>query len=145
MATRPYDPGKITIMFRGKLVTAVADGTFVKAARAEKVFKTKVGAQGDVIRTRVRNKMGSVTVTLQSTSDTNTDFSTAIALDELNGTGYGTLLIKDNNGTTVIEAQTAWLDGPADFEAGDDSSNREYTIACGELKIWNGAAISLAG
>ena len=143
MATRPYDPGKIIILFRGKQILGFADGTFVKEMRAEESFKNKAGANGDVVRTRNRNKMGSVTVTLQSTSLSNDDLSSALALDELSGTGAGALLVKDLLGNSLIQAEKAWVQKPADAPFGDDAENREWTLDCGEINIFNGGNPSL--
>lgn len=143
MATRPYDPGKVIVTFKGVQVLGFSDGTFVKTTRAEASFKTKVGAYGDVVRTRNRNKMGSVVLTLQQTSLSNDVLSTSLALDEATGTGAGTLLIKDLNGTSLFESAVAWVQKPADGSYGDDAENREWTIDCGELKIFNGGVVSL--
>lgn len=143
MATRPYDPGKVIVTFKGIQILGFADGTFVKASRSEAAFKTKVGAYGDVVRTRNRNKMGSVVLTLQQTSLSNDALSAALLNDETSGTGAGTLMIKDLNGTTLFESSVAWVNKMADGEFGDDATNREWTVDCGELKIFNGGTVAL--
>ena len=143
MATRPYDPQRIIITFKGTQILGFADGTFVKCARAEATFKTKVGAYGDVVRTRNRNKMGSCVLTLQQTSLSNDLLSLSLFNDELTGTGAGSLVVKDLNGTTLYQAEKAWVQKPADGEYADDATDREWTIDCGELSVYNGGAVSI--
>lgn len=143
MATfKNYDPSKVIVTFKGIQVQGYAESTFVKASRAEETFKTNVGAGGDVVRVRNRNRMGTVVVTLQMSSPTN-DLLQAIATqDEITGDQYGSLQIKDLNGTTYVTAEKAWIQKPADAEFGADSPNREWSIDCAELVIKNGGSVS---
>lgn len=141
MAFKNYDPGRIIIVFKGFQIQGYADGTFVKAGRKEETFKSSVGAGGDVVRVRNRNKMGDVVVTLQAAAESNDVLQAFADLDEETGLGYGALLVKDLNGTTLYTADKAWIEKPADGEFASDSSNREWTIACAQLVMKNGGAV----
>lgn len=136
-----YDPGRIIVIFKGAQIQGYAEGTFVKASRAEETFKTSAGAGGDIVRVRNRNKMGSVVITLQAASTSNDVLQGFHDIDELTGLGYGSLMIKDLNGLTLINAEKAWVNKPADGEYGAESPNREWTIDCAELSIKNGGAV----
>jgi len=142
MATfKNYDPGRIIVTFKGAQIQGYAEGTFVKASRAEETFKTNVGAGGDVVRIRNRNKMGSVVVTLQAASSSNDTLQSFVDLDELTGLGYGALMIKDLNGTTLVVAEKAWVQKPADAEYGAENPNREWIIDCAEIVVKNGGSV----
>lgn len=136
-----YDPGRIIVVFKGAQIQGYADGTFVKASRSAETFKSNVGAGGDVVRVRSRNKLGQVVITLQAASSSNDVLQAIADADENTGAAYGSLMIKDLNGTTLVVASTAWVVKPADAEYAADASNREWTIECAELKISNGGSV----
>lgn len=140
-AFKNYDPGRIIVIFKGAQIQGYAEGSFVKASRSEETFKTSVGAGGDVVRVRNRNKMGSVVITLQAAAASNDVLQAFHDTDELTGLGYGALMIKDLNGSTLITAEKAWIQKPADGEYGADSPSREWTIDCAEIIIKNGGAV----
>lgn len=140
-AFKNYDPGRIIITFKGAQIQGYAEGVFVKATRNEESFKAQSGAGGDVVRVRNRNKMGQVVITLQAASDSNDILQAFADVDELTGLGYGPLMIKDLNGTTLILAEKAWVVKPADGEYGADAPNREWTIECAELDMKNGGSL----
>lgn len=140
-----YDPGRIIVTFRGILFQGVASGTFVNVERDTDTFSDEVGAYGDVVRVRSRDKRGTVKVTLLSSSLTNDALSVLHSRDEGNddggGLGYGSLLIKDLNGTTLVSAKNAWLMKPADLEYGDEGGQREWTLKCAELNMFVGGSV----
>lgn len=137
---KQYDPGQIVVIFKGVQILGYASGTFVKASRTKETFAMSVGAGGDVVRVRSRDKTGSVAITIQAASPTNDVLTGFIASDEATGSGVGALLIKDLYGTTLITADKAWLEKPADGEYAADSPDREWTICCAELFISNGGS-----
>ena len=133
-----YDPGRITVVFNAVLVQGYADGAFVKAERNNDTYSVSVGAGGDVTRVRSRDKTGQVTLTLQAESPTNDLLSALFEADEEFGISYGSLLIKDLNGTTLCVAEHAWIMKPAPIEYSNDAGTREWVIECADLKIFAG-------
>lgn len=138
---RQYDPGQWVLNFKGIDLVAIADGTFLNAERNERSFKIKVGAGGDVTRTRVRDKTGAVTVTLQAASPSNDLLSGALLEDEQFGTGTGPLLVKDLYGNTLIDCDTAWIEGWPAVEGADEASNREWVFHCADLGLFVGGSV----
>lgn len=137
-----YDPGRVVASFRGIPFLAYMDGTFISAERTNDAFSMQVGAGGDVTRVRSRDLTGSVTFTLQAASPTNDLLSAVAAEDELFGTGYGALMIKDLNGNTLLEAPTAWIRKLPTTEFSDEASGREWVLDCSELIMFVGGAIT---
>lgn len=136
-----YDPKLVVVSFTGIPLLGYAPGTFVEVDRAEDAFKLVAGATGDVTRVRNRKINGSVTVTLQAESPTNDLLSAQAELDRIFGTGFGPLLVKNINGTTICMAEIAWIKKPAKVEYSDDASNREWVFDCAELLMLVGGAI----
>ncbi len=138
MALKEYDPGEVQLSFFGVIPTGYAEGTMITVERDERTWTKKVGADGEVARTRVRNSSGKVTFTLMSTSASNAELSVILIADELTGAGVGPMLVKDNSGNDLHAAAESWLDGPPNAEYGDESSDREYVLECADLDMLSG-------
>ena len=138
---KQYDPGLIAISFSGVQILGFMDGTFVTCERAEDAFALAVGAGGDTTRVRSRNRSGTVTVTLKAESPTNDTLSAIAKSDELFGDGVGTLMVKNINGTTIVEAESAWIKKLPNVEYGDAASGREWMFDCAELIMLVGGAV----
>jgi hypothetical protein len=139
-----YDPLRYVVIFKGVQIRGYASGTFVNIERAEDSFTEDVGSGGDVVRVRSHNKSGTCTLTLQAASPSNDQLSAILAADEAGVTvdaGVGALLVKDLNGTTVASASSAWIRKPPAVEQGNEATNREWVIACANLKLFVGGAI----
>ena len=133
-----YDPSQVTVTFTGANIHGFIDGSFIKAERDESAFFLQIGADGEFARAKNKNKAGKVTVTLQQTSVSNDTFAAAAKLDELGNGGYGALIIKDLNGTTLLNAQTAWVDKIAPLELGKELGQREWVLRTGYIDIFVG-------
>ena len=133
MAFRNYDPAQVVVTFKGIDVVGYMDGTFVTADRTEDGFETTVGAGGDVTRVRSRNRSGLVTVSLKAEAPVNDELSAVAEADELDGSGVGTLTVSDLNGTTLLEAESAWIQKIPLVEYADTASGREWVFSCAEL------------
>jgi len=138
MSVKSYDAGSVLVILNGVIVEGIADGTFLTAARDNPAFTKGTGSGGEGWRAKSNDRSGTVTLTLLQTSATNDLFSALMALDEQTGNGVGALLIKDNSGLTLISAESAWLEKPADAEFAREVSNREWTIGTNDLNMHNG-------
>ena len=134
MTVETYSPKRVEVIVAGVPMKGFADGTFVTVARANDSFATNVGADGEVSRTASADRTGTVTLTLQQTSDSNDFLSGLMTADELTLAGQFPFLLKDTNGRTILESPCAWINKPADSEFGNELSNREWVISCSELQ-----------
>jgi len=133
-----YSPDQVTVTFTGANIHGFIDGSFVKAERDESAFFLQIGADGEYARARNKNKAGKVTIILQQTSVSNDVMAAAAKLDELNSGGHGALIIKDLNGTTLLNAKEAWVDKIAPLDFGKDLGQREWVLRTGLLDIFVG-------
>lgn len=141
-----YDPNTHVLVWKGHEVRGYADGVHIKTERNEDSASLKVGARGDMIRQKKRNRSGMVTVTLLRSSPSNSYFSAVLIADEAEDAavdaGVGALFLKDLNGTTIAEAAEAWIRKPSDDEVGDEAENREWIIECAALKFAPGGSLA---
>lgn len=136
-----YDPGEVSLTFRNVKIGGFAEGTFIKAARDEDGFTAKAGSLGDVVRTRNRNLMGMVTVTLQTQSSSNSLLEAFAAQDEQFGTGFGPLQAVDHNSDdSEVHSLYAWVRKLPDWERSKESGTTEWVFGCADLEMKNGGA-----
>lgn len=128
-----YDPANIMLVWNKIPIMGFAPGTFVRVERQEDTFTMAVGAGGDVVRVRNRNRSAKATITLLQSSPTNDLLSAAARVDEKSGAGYGGFMLRELTGTTLLQGENAWIDKPASVEFGADASNREWTITIADL------------
>lgn len=140
MATGQYDPKAITVSLNhatlgAHTVTGYADGTMVMAERAEDLNKLTPGTQGDSEFTLVRNRNGTITVTLLQTSRTNAYLSKVAMADHTFGQGVVSIQIKDNSSGSTGGASVAKLQKHANMEFSNETTPREWAFLCPELVL----------
>jgi len=138
MSVKTYDPGSVSIVFAGIPFEGFADGTFVTVGRDNPSFNSIVGSDGEGARAKSNDQSGTATVTLMQSSVTNDLLSEVVRQDELTGDGVHPLLIKDNSGASIYQAETAWLEKPADGEFAREITNREWVIKTDKLLVLTG-------
>lgn len=142
MTLRKYDPSQVAIIF-GPVgpIGGFADGTFVSVEQNEDSFALSVGSDGEGTRAKSNNRSGRVTVTLAQSSASNALLSAAHLLDinSANGDGIGPLLVADRSGTSLYEAENAWIVRPPAAEFGrDGAATREWIIETDNLNQVHG-------
>lgn len=141
---RNFDPSAWALTYGGILLRGYADGTFISAERDEAVYTKKVGAQGDVTRIRSNNKAGVLTITLLAQSPSNDYLSGKLRVDErrVGGGGSESVLVKELNGTTIIQVDNGWIEmWPTVEVAADGSANREWAIGVADLDMFVGGTL----
>lgn len=130
-----YDPGRMSLVVCGIEITGFHTGEMVKCSRNNPTWKHEKGGQGDGVRTRSRDKSGTIVFTLQSTSPSNKLLLARALLDESTGRGFGSALGKDSDGNGMVQAENCWIEKPADLTWADEHSPREWTVVCDELEF----------
>ena len=133
MSVKSYDPAQVQAILAGILISGYADGTFITVARDNPSFNSIVGSDGEGARAKSNDQSATITVTLLQTSASNDSLSALAALDEASGDGIGPFLLKDDSGRTLLQAETAWIEKPADSEFAREISNREWVIKTDKL------------
>ncbi len=138
MSVKTYNPADVVIVFAGVTIDGFDDGTFLTIGRDNPSFVSGTGSSGEGWRAKSNDKAGTATVTLLQMSAANDALSALLALDEASGDGIGPLLVKDNSGTSLYSAATAWIEKPSDGEFARSKSSREWVIKTDDLEIFVG-------
>ena len=74
-------------------------------------FADEAGADGSVVRYATHENRATCTIVLKGSSKENAKLSALHALDKAapNGAGVVPFLVRDNNGTTIIATDKAWI------------------------------------
>lgn len=136
MAVKTYDPSQVAIIVGGFNITGFADGSFITIARNADAFALYVGTDGEGTRAKSNNKSGKITITLAQSSDSNAILSGIANLDELSNNGIVPVLVKDNSGTSLYAAETAWIVKASDSEFGKELGSREWILETDNLAVF---------
>lgn len=139
-----YDPGRVVVVIGGKTMAGFHTGSFVKCNRTNDTWKLEVGADGNPVWVKSRDKSGDIVITLQGTSPSNDDLSEIAVADERDDAVPEeiTASVTDMNGTTLWSSANARVLKPADAEFADEHTPREWTVKCGKLEWFNGGSDS---
>ena len=132
MSVKTYNSKRVIIVFGGVPLSGYADGTFLTITPNAERYTKKVGADGEVGRSKSNNNTHEVTLTLLSSSPSNTVLSSFITIDKVTDLGALPLQVIDLSGTTVFFWLQAWLRQPADVEFGKEITERAWTFDTGQ-------------
>lgn len=129
---------EVSIIIGPHAVSGFAAGSFVTIAKDEPAYAKKVGTDGKVTRAKSNNDAGTVTIRLDQASASNDYLSGIALLDQASDTGVVPILIRDANGTTLISAESAWVQKVPDTEFSNESLDREWVLDCGPMDMFVG-------
>jgi hypothetical protein len=127
-----YDLKRQTLCCMGLLIdSGFAEDDVFTLARNSPIFTRKVGADGQVTRSKTNDNSGMITIKLLQSSEANALLSAFAILDSKgnNGLGVGPLIVKDLDGTTLISG-TCWVEKWPDLTLGKEASEREWQLGC---------------
>lgn len=127
---RTYDPRDVSVIVAGRVLTGVADGTFVSAEKEEDTWEPYVGAQGEVARARNAHPIGTISVTLEHTSPSNAHLSQLAHSNR----AFGARVVDRQNNNVSIGGGACWVQKPASMEFGGEVSEIEWTIVVADYE-----------
>lgn len=133
MAVDTHDPKDIIFTVNGKIISDFPKGTFLTVERDEDSFSFQPNVDGGGTRSMNHNRAGKFIFTLARNSDSNQILSTLMLIDEQTGAGTFSVLVKDNRGSSLHAAETAWVVKPAKAEYADEATGREWTLQTDDL------------
>lgn len=128
MAVKEYNPGDVVITYGGRVISGFADGTFVNVSRNENAWSLQVGTDGEGTRSKSNNRSGQFSFSLMQSSDSNEYLSGLALVDEQSGDNALPLQVKDNSGTSIYNAETAWIVKVPDSEFSREAGPREWVL-----------------
>lgn len=125
MSGTTYDPMDLTVTVGGVFLTGFSED-MAEFEKDEDNWEVKVGGQGDVVRSKVNNPLGTLKVTLLPTSPQ------VAYLDKLANTGelVPVSLIYNGSPKESITITEAFIKKPAARTYGNEAEDREYEFQC---------------
>lgn len=123
-----FDAKSVTVTVGGVFLTGFAE-SMVEIEKDEDNYEVKVGAQGDTVRTKVNNPLGTISVTLLQTSPQ------VAYLDKLANTGELVPVSVINAGPPkeTVTVSEAFIKKPASRSYGSEPEDREYEFQCMDM------------
>ena len=131
---KTYDPKKIIIIFGVRRLTGMSDDSIVSIKPNGEGLQPYVGADGDVARSLDPDATYEVTVSLNTTSNSNDYLSNMYNYDRKTGNGIAPLLIKDLAGTTLFSAPEAWVSNMPEASRGLTVDTQEWVFHTGQVE-----------
>lgn len=130
MKAATYDPKDVTVTVDSVYLTGFSED-MLEIEKAENNYETKVGAQGDVVRTRINNPLGTIKVTLLSSSPQ------VAYLDKLANSGKLVPVSVIYSGTPkeTTTSTEAYVTKPATRSYSNEAADREYEIQCLDIDM----------
>lgn len=133
MGTVTFDPGKFALNISGVLISGFEDGTFVEVSRSGAIAATKVSADGkEVGRVQLRNKSGTLTVTLMATADANAYLDGLRQLQERGTLNHFPVGINDATNTEIFSAD-GWIQEVPSYSYGTEVGSRQWVLGLGSI------------
>lgn len=135
MFQKSFDLTKVVFTIDGVPITGFQDGDAIVIKADADLWSKTVGADGEVVRSRVNNPAGSVDVNLLYSSMSNSYLNTIKALDRALGQGTVAMQVVDlASGTTVIVPQ-AWVKRQPDITFGREAGPRTWTMDASRIEV----------
>ena len=128
-----YDPKKVQVIFGARQLSGFADDSIVSINPHGEGMQLYVGADGEVGRSIDPDHTLEITVSLATTSQSNTYLSRVYNQDRVTGKGMLPLLIKDLAGDTLFFAKEAWVSNFPEGGRGRTIDTQEWTIQTGQV------------
>lgn len=129
-----YAAEKVIVTVGGVIITGFTDGDFVTAKYDEDRYMKKVGADGEVGRSKNASRAGTVEIVLSSTSKANDELSTLFNLAQIGGIDKPIPLgVADLSGRSLMAASKAWIKTAPDMVFGKEVTDRTWTLDCADM------------
>ncbi|MHA6481062.1 phage structural protein [Paenibacillus sp. strain BS8-2] len=124
-----YDAKTVTVTVGGVYITGFGE-SMIEAEKDEENYTVTVGAQGDTVRSKVNNPLGTITMTLLQSSPQ------VAYLDDLaaSGTLVPISIIYAGPPKESITVTQAFVKKPAARTYGSEAEDREYEFQCLDFK-----------
>lgn len=141
MSFKVYDADAISITVAGLPIdSGYDDGEFLRIEQESDDFTDKVGTDGEVTRSKTKDRRATVSIILMQTSTGNALLSGLNNIDRAagNGAGVGPFLARDRQGLALYAAAECWISKPPDVSFDREATAREWTIRIADLVRFDG-------
>lgn len=137
MSLKVYNADEVTVILGGVIIdSGLADGEFLRIEQESDDTEDVAGTDGEVAVSRTNDRRATVTILVMQTSNGNDGLTALSTLTREAAAMAGAivpLLVKDNNGRTVIEAANAWVARAPDRSFDRTAQTNEWKIRAAQL------------
>lgn len=131
-----YAADKVIVIVGGIPVSGFADGTFVTAKYEADRYIKKVGADGEVSRSKNADKSGTIELVLSQTSASNDALNALFGLASLAGIDpVVPVAVTDLSGRSLVAASKCWLKTAPEVTFGREIGERTWVLEAADLLI----------
>lgn len=128
-----YSPEDVEILIAGFVaITGMSNNTFVRVQKNTPAYTSKESADGKISRVFRPSTSYTVTLTLASTSASNDVLTVLSKADQITQTAKFPLLIKDLSGSTLLFAQSCWIEDIPDTSLSTEVTERNWIFQCAD-------------
>lgn len=140
-----YDPKSVILIVGGYQITGFTEGTGIAVNREANLIDKKVGINGKFSLSKNRNDTGTMTVSLQATSEDNAVIEGWVFAAKQEGApAILPILLNDPSGA-LIASTIGWVEVQADFNVEEGVSDREWTFGLGDVSTFPSSGLGAAG
>lgn len=130
----PYSAADVIVIVGDVIVSGFGAGDFITASYDEDRFMPMAGADGEVGIAKNANRMGTIEITVSSTSRANSELSDLFNLGSLgDNLVIVPVRVTDLSSNAVISAARCWLKTAPDFTFGKEITERTWAIQAADL------------
>lgn len=129
-----YNPKQVVVSFDNHALTGPAEDNFIVIDPHTDGTQVKVGCYGDLNRAISVDEAATIKVSLLQNSPTNQWLRDRYKQDQIDGTGYFPIMIRDLMGNEKFSSPYAFVTKPASWGRGKDTTDREWEIVAADAK-----------
>lgn len=142
MSVGNYNPKKVIVIWANQIFTNFTEDGPTVAFNNEHATLT-MGLAGKGSRSLNNDRSGRITLPLIASADENDLLSVQYNLDRLQGVAVYPFLMKDENGTSLYTAETAWIVQAPEAQAGVEVGTREWILESDNIQYFTGGIASI--
>jgi hypothetical protein len=137
---KEYNPKRHKVLISGVQMTGFAEDVMFTFEESGPLFNVVQGVDGQVSRSRNYKQTGLLTIHLMNTSRSNAVLSALaqLGISSEGGEDVVAVLVTDDNGTSKIAADTAWIEERPKPSRGTQASANEWKIRVANYVFFEG-------
>lgn len=125
-----YSPEEVKFLLGGFFEVEAFES--IRISKVDSRFTSYNTADGDTIRVQNRKEDYRVTLSLTSTSNTNSMLTKVASMDKHFGVVTFPIMVRDKSGDSLFVSQTAWIEEEPDVIYSDKVEEKEWVFYCTE-------------
>ena len=129
-----YAAEKVVVTVGGVIITGFADGDFITAKYDEDRYIKKIGADGEVGRSRTASRAGTIEIVVSATSKANDELSALFNFAQIGGIDPPVpIAVADLSGRALCLASKAWVKTAPDMKFSKEIAENTWVMDAADL------------